>query len=360
MGNVFDKKTNKAQVVQNPQILKLTAGKKYRTTHIQKLKSRKELKPSDKSSGKIHWLNTVNQNDKKYTEANIVHYEENIKSTNNTFSENFFGCFHNAYYTHGDVVLSPDDIMLMICLGFSKYVNEYPEELRPMFVSHQGQKELTVNVDDFSNIDWNNFAKNITDQINYSIKGNIVDTLSCNFSTSGELEKLISNIAVMSSFKKYYSYTISDGCGIQNVHFMGELSDWMLIKSKIMELYKYDLKQSKWKSWLDGLIPIIDRFIATYEGVTNKDFWNRIIDEKMPEGYGMNQGYISGWLLKFYYGIHDTITDTSELTDLYFNVEVKIDDGMNNQTVDIFAGLSGIACINNTYRSQTSMIVIKH
>ncbi len=63
-----------------------------------------------------------------------------------SLSENhaIFSAFLYAYNSHEDIVLSPDDIWLMICTYFSKYVNENAEQLRSLFVDHDGQKKLTV------------------------------------------------------------------------------------------------------------------------------------------------------------------------------------------------------------------------
>jgi hypothetical protein len=55
-----------------------------------------------------------------------------------------FTAFLRAYNSHEDIVLSPDDIWLMICIYFSKYVNENAEQLRTIFVDHEGKKTLTI------------------------------------------------------------------------------------------------------------------------------------------------------------------------------------------------------------------------
>jgi len=52
--------------------------------------------------------------------------------------------FLSAYNSHEDVILSPDDIWLMVCTAFAKYVNDNAEKLRHLFVDHQDKKTLTV------------------------------------------------------------------------------------------------------------------------------------------------------------------------------------------------------------------------
>ena len=49
-----------------------------------------------------------------------------------------------AYNSHEDIILSPDDIWLMICIYFCQYVNENAEQLRHLFVEHEERKQLTA------------------------------------------------------------------------------------------------------------------------------------------------------------------------------------------------------------------------
>ena len=64
--------------------------------------------------------------------------------TSSKESHAIFSSFLFAYNSHEDIVLSPDDIWLMICIYFSQYVNENAEKLRTLFVEHSEQKKLTI------------------------------------------------------------------------------------------------------------------------------------------------------------------------------------------------------------------------
>ncbi len=44
------------------------------------------------------------------------------------------------------VVLSPNDIWLMITIYYAKYVDDNAEQLRKLFVDHEGKKKLEVTV----------------------------------------------------------------------------------------------------------------------------------------------------------------------------------------------------------------------
>ncbi len=67
-------------------------------------------------------------------------------SLDTSLSQNhgIFSAFLYAYNSHEDIVLSPDDIWLMICTYFSEYVNKNAEQLRSLFVDHDGRMKLTV------------------------------------------------------------------------------------------------------------------------------------------------------------------------------------------------------------------------
>lgn len=55
-----------------------------------------------------------------------------------------FEAYLAAYNAHEDLVLSPDDIWLMITIYYSRYVVDHAERMRHLFVDHTGKKELTI------------------------------------------------------------------------------------------------------------------------------------------------------------------------------------------------------------------------
>ncbi|CAF1316392.1 unnamed protein product [Rotaria sordida] len=57
-----------------------------------------------------------------------------------------FEAYFAAYNAHEDIVLSPDDIWLMITIYYSRYVDDNAEQMRHLFVDHEGQKELVVEI----------------------------------------------------------------------------------------------------------------------------------------------------------------------------------------------------------------------
>lgn len=118
------------------------------------------------------------------------------------------------------------------------------------------------------------------------VKHNVVDLLTSNFSTTGFVESLLSSSCIMHTFKKYFDYTeIVCGCAIRNVHFLGTIDDWKLLRQKVEQLKLFTLPESSryssradFRGYLDGILPILDQFIQTYEGKVDNDFWDTIFD----------------------------------------------------------------------------------
>lgn len=70
---------------------------------------------------------------------------ERIIKGNGMFRVNhFFKAFLYAYEQHGDIVLVPDEIWIMISFYVSKYIDKHAEKLRKQLVRHTGTKTLTV------------------------------------------------------------------------------------------------------------------------------------------------------------------------------------------------------------------------
>jgi hypothetical protein len=112
------------------------------------------------------------------------------------------------------------------------------------------------------------------------IKHDIKQLLTSNFSTTTKIESLLSSIAIMDTFQKYFEYECyMTRCGIRNVHFMGTLDDWKLLHQKTKELKKFSMSGlNSFGSYIDGVLPILDQFIQTYQGKVDNEFWNKVMD----------------------------------------------------------------------------------
>lgn len=123
-------------------------------------------------------------------------------------------------------------------------------------------------------------------EIGKHVKSDVVELLRSNFSTTGPVEGLLSSACIMHTFKKYFDYTqVICGCGIRNVHFLGTLNDWRLLRDKTEALKNFTLHSDNsysdhrdFRKYLDGVLPILDQFIQTYQGHVDNQFWDGIFD----------------------------------------------------------------------------------
>ena len=69
------------------------------------------------------------------------------------------------------------------------------------------------------------------------MKHEVVELLTPTFSTTTKMESLLLCATIMSAFKKYFDYDyLMTMCGIRNVHFMGKLDDWKVLRQKREQL----------------------------------------------------------------------------------------------------------------------------
>ena len=111
----------------------------------------------------------------------------------------FYRCIVNAYAQHKSVTLSPDMIWLLISQGFARYVNAHAEALRQQLVDHDGKMSLVVqsDVDVLSEkADWPKMIGDFTAQIERYTTGDIGNTITANFSTTGLTERVASQITL--------------------------------------------------------------------------------------------------------------------------------------------------------------------
>ncbi len=117
-------------------------------------------------------------------------------------------------------------------------------------------------------------------EIGKNVKHNVTELLTSNFSTTTKIESFLSCVAIMDTFQKYFEYECYvTRCGIRNVHFMGTLDDWKVLRQKTEELKNFTVpSRNNFGDYIDGLLPIIDQFIQTYQGKVDSDFWNKVMD----------------------------------------------------------------------------------
>ena len=244
----------------------------------------------------------------------------------------FYRSIVEAYANHQSITLSPDMVWLVISQGFARYVNAHAETMRPKIVNHNGKMDLAIQTSkDFlkEDVDWSSLIGDFASQINKYTKGGIAKTITADFSTTGTVERVASQITLMESVKSYFEYIVYRiACGIPSVKLHGTAADWRRVLEKTKQLEQYGLGK-----WVGELQPILKEFIKAAEGTPNQSFWKNIVKRQNTER--LKGGVCSpdkpteldGWLLKLFPDENgktlDKVSHTKDMPAEYVRVGFK-------------------------------------
>ena len=253
-----------------------------------------------------------------------------------------YSALYTAYAKHKSVTLSPDVIWLLISQGFARYVNAHAEQFRHRLVNHSGKKELVVITGDdlFSeSVDWPMLIDNFASQIDQYTKGDIANIITADFSTTGSVERVASQVTLMESVKSYFDYTVLlIVCGIPSITLNGTPEDWQRVHDKTMKLKHYGLDK-----WIESLEPVLTEFERAAEGHPNQGFWQDIVKKKrVGEVRGAScdgkskPTEFDGWFLKLFPDENGkTFKTATMLTEMpvervYVDFKYNVIDGTGN------------------------------
>jgi hypothetical protein len=206
------------------------------------------------------------------------------------FSHALLEAVHFSFSDHYPLALSPDHIWLTIAQGFAHHVNANAEQLRKLFVAHEGKKMIMIDRDDFvkgsATNDWQGCFSQFSDQIAEHI-GKKRDLVVSNFTTTDAVSKAASEIVLMDSMKSYFKYAVRTLCGIPTITLLGEVSDWKSLRTRAENLAEFDLD---W--WVKPLTQTLDHFVKAAEGNPDLKFW----DNMYKQSGGSGGPYATGWI----------------------------------------------------------------
>jgi len=103
----------------------------------------------------------------------------------------------------------------------------------------------------------------------------------------------------MSAMKHYFSYCMRTKCGIPEISLLGTRDDWVAVRERAEHLGALMLPDFS-KRWLSCLLPVLDEFVASYDGQVNHGFWQSMVKLRVS-GYGSgSHSFISGWVQILY------------------------------------------------------------
>lgn len=226
-------------------------------------------------------------------------FNQQLQDSHITPSQHGFvrAVFH-AYSSHHHLVLRPEDVWFSILTQLNFFINAHAEELRSLFVAHEGRKDLTVT--DPGTIDSADLGK-LAVLMTEVIEENILDPelrtwIMPAFSTTTDSDRVVAAISMMGAMQKYFSYTMCLRCGIPSVTLLGEREDWEQMVKKLDKIPQFGSEPALFAQLLR---PVLEHFVASFDNPSSPgvlEFWNRCA-HKLSGGSGPI--YLSGWITAF-------------------------------------------------------------
>lgn len=212
----------------------------------------------------------------------------------------FFSMVCYAFAQHRPIVLSPDEVWMVICQGFSQFVNRDPESFRQYLVEHEGRETLKVPL--FPGDGWDRMIDGFANLIDSNTMNGIAKVMTADFSTTGPAELVASKIVLMDAVKHYFEYKgMRIVCGIPSVTLKGTVQDWENVREKTRRLGEFGVQP-----WTDRLDPILEQFVNASAGNADVRFWQDMALRDRPEefrlhgGCGPGASMFNGWFLEFF------------------------------------------------------------
>jgi len=284
----------------------------------------------------------------KDIEVDVTKCEPVIGPTEELFYDEDFGFFSAiiaCYNNHWILKTSPDDWWNVIARTVAQAIDDNgdKEKVRNFFVDHDDKKEITIIVPHLATVDYGW----LFDQFSQGIRANIktpgyVDLMQADFSTTTPNQLISSQVMIMSSMQKYFSFGFGTLCGIPGVEMKGRKEDWEQLINKTEELEKSleaVIKEINLGDWFNKTKNILSKLLDTFNGNPDKVWWSHILSWNQTYGSGARSWW-SGWMIDFLgAGGAENVTDFQSGT---VSVPVRIfQDGGPEDTGLIVAGTVG-------------------
>ncbi|KAM5540272.1 hypothetical protein V8D89_006091 [Ganoderma adspersum] len=200
-----------------------------------------------------------------------------------------------AYGQHHHLRIRPDDIWIAILSQLSFHVNKHAEELRSHFVTHKEKKELRVyTVGSRYTVDFGRMAVQMSRQIHENVVDkSLVEWVLPDFTTSTPQDTTICSVLLMSTFQKYFGFTMGIICGIPSVTLEGEKADWEKLYRRLDRLPELGNEPEQWAAMLR---PILRRFVDAFDGNPDVTFWEHVVNRNNKL---CGRDGLSGWITAF-------------------------------------------------------------
>ncbi|KAK4185141.1 hypothetical protein QBC35DRAFT_29435 [Podospora australis] len=202
-----------------------------------------------------------------------------------------------AWGEHLHLVIRPEEVWFTILVQMNFYMSSHAEEIRNLFVNHQGQQEILV-----KELTWYRILSRFKEEIQARVKTDwLLDWIMPNFSTTTDSDIMTANILMMGLTKAYFKYIGKPVCGLPSVTLLGEKSDWEKLLAKLDRLPDFGQEPEEYKA---RLRPILSRFVTSFTHPDSEEtrlFWNQIVTGRAGKICGSPPVHMSGWITGFFY-----------------------------------------------------------
>jgi len=196
-----------------------------------------------------------------------------------------------AFQQHRPLVITPDAVWMCLAQSLATHIDLNAEQLRSRLVRHEGQLELEQRRDDFipgdPRNDWPGVVETFAAKIREHL-GKRADLFVADFSTTGPLERIASQVALMGAMRQYFRYSVATLCGIPEITLAGTPEDWTSIRRRAAVFDEFDLG---W--WTKVLDPVLAKLEDTARGKIDHEHWRGFYKMEHASGGERSMGWLN-------------------------------------------------------------------
>ncbi|KAL6412580.1 hypothetical protein AUP68_03783 [Ilyonectria robusta] len=202
-----------------------------------------------------------------------------------------------AWAQHRHLVLRPDEVWFEILAQLNFYMAAHADELRDLFVSHEGKREIRIGA-----FTWRDVVAAFGSAIQQRVKTEwLLDWIMPGFTTSTQNDEMTASVLMMGLMQYFFEFSGMVVCGIPSVTLLGEREDWAKLLAKLDRLKDWGEEPAAYAA---NLCPILKRFVQTWDEPESAEvaaFWEQIVRAKkgFSCGSGASEYDVSGWITGF-------------------------------------------------------------
>ncbi len=224
--------------------------------------------------------------DEKYTQMHELEVNNN----------HFMVMLETAFCLHKPIVISPDNIWLLLSQGIAQHIKLNSKKLQHMLCKHEGKQKITVDRHDFlkgKDNPWEEIFPEFSDKLSKYLKADLYSLLVHDFSTTTLKERTAFEISFLDALSDYFEYELRSHCGIPSISLEGTSNDYRVMIDSLREV---DKLVPGIELWISEVIKILEELIKTLSGSIDLDFWKSLFKYQSESG----GPYISGWCTTFF------------------------------------------------------------